>query len=168
MNRIAGVIATSAAVVALLFLFSTGRQRTPRIIWNISPSVPVGVYVLDIGILRIGDRVALHLPPRARQIAVNRRYLPDGALLLKPIAAMAGDRVCRWQAHVLINGRVQAKAALRDSARRLLPTWQGCRLLRPEEIFVLSPSSGSFDSRYFGPIKSSAVIGIARPLITFE
>lgn len=161
------VVALAASVAVLLFI-SSGKKRLPHIVWNVSPSVPVGLYVLDIGTLRVGDTVVLHLPPLAERLAVGRRYLPASGLLLKPIAAIAADRVCRWQAHVLINGRVQAKAALRDSAGRLLPPWQGCRLLRPEELFVLSPLSGSFDSRYFGPIPRNAVIGVARPLITVE
>lgn len=167
-TRAAPLISPFVASTALLLVLVSVSERPPHFVWNVSPSVPVGLYVLDSETLRVGDTVVLHLPPLAERLAVGRRYLPASGLLLKPIAAIAADRVCRWQAHVLINGRVQAKAALRDSAGRLLPTWQGCRLLRPDELFVLSPLSGSFDSRYFGPLPRNAVIGIARPLITFD
>lgn len=119
------------------------------------------------GSLRIESIAVLRLPPLARRLAARRRYLPANAVLLKPVAAMAGDRVCRWQGRVLINGEHRAEAAFRDFAGRLLPIWQGCRRLQQDELFVLSTTSGSFDSRYFGPVRQDAVIGIARPLVTF-
>jgi len=152
---------------AVVLIASSCVERPPRFIWNSSASVPVGLYVLSPEMPRIGGMVAVHMPIHARQMAEDRRYLPANALLLKPIAAMPGDRVCYRQKRIFINGRVGATAAFHDTAQRLMPVWQGCRRLQASEIFVLSPQQNSFDSRYFGPIRRDAVVGVARPVVTF-
>jgi type IV secretory pathway protease TraF len=42
---------------------------------------------------------------------------------------------------------------------------QLCRRLEPGELFLLSVTNpASFDSRYFGPVSASAVIGVAHPV----
>ena len=52
-----------------------------------------------------------------------------------------------------------------DRLGRPLPSWRQCRRLRPGELFLLSRTNpASFDSRYFGPVSASAVIGVARPV----
>ncbi|MFV0680803.1 S26 family signal peptidase, partial [Ottowia sp.] len=52
-----------------------------------------------------------------------------------------------------------------DRMGRPLPSWRQCRQLRADELFLLSTANpASFDSRYFGPINVSAVIGIAPPV----
>ncbi|MGV2480562.1 UNVERIFIED_CONTAM: S26 family signal peptidase, partial [Salmonella enterica subsp. enterica serovar Weltevreden] len=46
-----------------------------------------------------------------------------------------------------------------------LPSWQQCRRLESGELFLLSVTNpASFDSRYFGPVSASAVIGVAHPV----
>ncbi|WP_207948617.1 S26 family signal peptidase, partial [Pseudomonas aeruginosa] len=48
---------------------------------------------------------------------------------------------------------------------RPLPSLQLCRRLEPGELFLLSVTNpASFDSRYFGPVSASAVIGVAHPV----
>ena len=48
---------------------------------------------------------------------------------------------------------------------KYLLSWQQCRLLNSGELFLLSVTNpASFDSRYFGPVSASAVIGIAHPV----
>jgi type IV secretory pathway protease TraF len=98
-----------------------------------------------------------------RILADTRGYLRKGALLIKPVAAAAGDTVCRHGALVAINGRVVARASTLDAARRSLPTWSGCFRLAADQIFVLSADPDSFDSRYLGPIDRAHIVGIAQP-----
>lgn len=158
------LLTTLAALVLICVSFV---ERPPRLIWNDTASVPVGLYTLRPLISRVGDIVAVRLPVRSRRLADDRRYLPASALLLKPVAALPGDRVCRWQRRIFINDQFRAEAAYRDAAHRAMPVWQGCRHLKSGEIFVLSPSKDSFDSRYFGPIRRDAIVGIARAIMTF-
>lgn len=156
-----------SASIAVGLVALSSVERPPSIIWNTTASMPVGLYVVESRDPRIGDAVALHLPPVTARLASQRGYLPDSALLLKPVAAMTADRVCRWRAHVLINGRPRAIAARQDAAHRTLPSWQGCRTIPSNHLFLLSSSIGSFDSRYFGLVRRDALVGVAIPLFTF-
>lgn len=48
----------------------------------------------------------------------------------------------------------------RDGRGEPLPVWRGCRALGPAELFLLGDSPDSFDSRAFGPVDRSSVIGV--------
>lgn len=168
MSDKASQVAVLVKIIGALALVSVSAvDRRPRLVWNGSKSVPIGLYVLGLGPWSNGSIVALRLSLPARRMAARRRYLAVNAVMLKPVAAMAGDRVCRWQSRISINCQYRADAARQDAAGRLLPVWRGCKLLQHGEIFVLSAVSGSFDSRYFGPVRHDAVIGTARSIVSF-
>ena len=48
-----------------------------------------------------------------------------------------------------------------------LPAWRECRILAPDEVFLLGDTPGSFDSRYFGPVRRSDVVGVYREVLTW-
>ena len=139
----------------------------PRLIWNASASAPIGLYRLQVGnqVAR-GDLVAI-MPPRdlAQQMA-KRRYLANGVPMLKRIAALPGQTVCRHGENVSIDAVHVADAHPRDRSGRPLPVWRGCRLVPPHSLFVINAAPDSFDSRYFGPIPDAGLIGRAQPLFT--
>ena len=61
-----------------------------------------------------------------------------------------------------------ATARTHDGMHRRLAVWQQCRPLARNELFLLSDTNpASLDSRYFGPITASEVLGVARPLLTW-
>ena len=96
-----------------------------------------------------------------------RHYLPLDVPLLKYVGALPGQTVCRHGLLVSLDAVAIATAVTRDHARRPLPTWQCCRLLKPGEIFLLNPSvPDSFDGRYFGVLPLSTVTARAVPLWT--
>ncbi|MDO9443158.1 MAG: S26 family signal peptidase [Beijerinckiaceae bacterium] len=73
--------------------------------------------------------------------------------------------MCVREHVVCIDGTVMATVRLRDGKQRPLPAWSQCRALADHELFLLSETNpASFDSRYFGPIVASAVLGVAWPL----
>jgi conjugative transfer signal peptidase TraF len=87
--------------------------------------------------------------------------------MLKAVAAGPGDSVCTAADHLVINGRDLAPIASRDGEGRALPRWTACRQLGPDELFVFSARvPNSFDSRYFGPVSRTAVMGVFNPLLT--
>lgn len=139
-----------------------------RLVWNASPSVPIGLYrVAPADGLNPGELVALRPPPGLAAFMAERRYVGAGALLVKPIAAAEGARVCRVDMRITIDGRHTAIALPGDSRGQPLPRWSGCRRLGRDELFLIAPAiPGSFDSRYFGPVPRSSVIGRAFPLWT--
>jgi conjugative transfer signal peptidase TraF len=140
------------------------KVGAPLILWNASPSVPIGLYRLTSRPSQAAALVVIRLPEPLRALAETRGYLGKGALLVKPVVAGAGDTVCRHGALVTINGRIAARARTLDAAGRSLPTWSGCFRLRANEILVLSADPGSFDSRYMGPIDRGHVAGFALPI----
>jgi conjugative transfer signal peptidase TraF len=156
------VPALVGTAVALAFLMAPlAIPRRPLLIWNASPSVPVGLYRVTPDPPRVGDLVVLRLPPDMAALAASRRYLPRSVYLLKPVAAVAGDLVCRFGAQLFVRGRYAADAAFADHDGNPMPVWQGCRTLRAGEVFVLADHPSSFDSRYFGPLDSTAIVGSA-------
>ena len=150
--------------VALIAAASPAHR--PLLIWNATSSVSVGLYrIVSADPLTVGNLVVVKTPPNLAPLFAERAYLPLGVPLVKPIAAMTGNKVCRHGRNVTIDGHVAAIALDRDHLGRKLPRWQGCRWLAAGETFLLATSRpDSLDSRYFGPVPVSSVIGRAVPL----
>jgi conjugative transfer signal peptidase TraF len=140
------------------------RANHPRLLWNTSPSVPVGLYWIAPAAPTTGELAVIRLPDALGALAAARGYLRETALLIKPVAAGMGDVVCRHGATVTINGQAAAHARTADARGRPLPHWSGCISLAPRQILVLSAAPDSFDGRYFGPIDRSDVVGAAHPV----
>jgi conjugative transfer signal peptidase TraF len=163
MSKAIAVIA-SAGVAALLV---AEFPKQPVVVWNASPSVPIGFYTIEGRPLLRGDLALVRLPPKIADWAANRGYLPRSAYLIKPVAAVHGDRVCRIGQTILVRGHVAAIAASRDGACRAMLHWKGCRVLRSGELFVVSPGLNSFDSRYFGAVAGRDVVGAASAIWSY-
>lgn len=142
---------------------------TPRLLWNASPSVAIGLYRVDVGTMpRSGDLAAIMPPPTVAGFLAERGYLPLGLPLIKEIAAVAGQVVCRVGVTITVDGVTAATARSYDRSGRPLPSWQGCRTLGDEEFFILnSVREDSLDGRYFGPFHADNIIGVANPF-TFK
>jgi conjugative transfer signal peptidase TraF len=140
-----------------------------HLVYNPSDSVPRGWYRIGpADSLRVGDIVLARLPAQAAALAAQRGYLPIGIPLLKRIGAVAPQRVCVDGASVCIDDVTVADVMGTDGHGRPLLAWQHCRYLARGELFLLSNTNpASFDSRYFGPIRASDVIGSARSLWTW-
>ncbi len=139
-------------------------------LWNATASVPTGLYAIrGKASLHVGERVAIEPPPELRRLLAERHYLPTGVPLLKRIAAVRGQRVCRFAHGITIDGQYVGAARARDRLGRALPAWFGCRTLRTGELFVMNPAApDSFDGRYFGVLHIADVIGRATPVWTDE
>ena len=154
--RILGAMAAGA-----LFTAAPLREKTPWLVWNASPSVPLGLYRINPGPVRRSDLVLIRLPPDVAELAARRNYLPRSAYLIKFVSAVAGDPVCRLGDRILVRGVFAARALTRDSLGRPMPSWQGCRRLASGDLFLLADNQQSFDSRYFGVVSASEVVGRA-------
>ena len=147
--------------VALIVAPMVAQQPPLVVVWNASQSVPVGLYLVTKVSPRVGGLVAVRLPPVIATFAARRGYLPTSAYLLKPIAAVAGDLVCRFGKRILVRGVLAGIAEDADADGNAMPSWQGCRILQMGEVFVLADHPGSFDSRYFGPLDTASIAGRA-------
>ncbi|TNC96121.1 MAG: conjugal transfer protein [Stygiobacter sp.] len=163
MTRFGWVVATSAAALAIGA--SSFAHPAPRLLWNATASTPVGFYAVQpVRALHVGDLVATWPPEALARFLAEGGYLPMGVPLLKQVAAVAGQSVCRTGRTVTIDGIAVAAARERDSRGRDLPVWSGCRILEDGEILLLNRHPDSLDGRYFGPLPVSSVIGRATPL----
>jgi len=165
MSRPTSVLAVAALGVGLT---AVPPLDAPILIWNASASVPIGLYGVELPTnLRVADLVAVEAPEPLANFLADSGYLPRGVSLLKHVLAVSGQSVCRDGLAVTIDGAAIGEARERDSRGRPLPSWQGCRVVREDEVFLMNPrSADSLDGRYFGPLPASSVIGRAIPLWT--
>jgi len=139
----------------------------PLLVWNVTASAPIGLYRRSFSSVERAAWVLMTPPRQAHILAAQRGYLPLNVPMVKRVAALSGDTVCRANSAVTINGVARAIALLRDSKGRVLPVWQGCERLNDNQIFVLTAPSASFDSRYFGVVPRANIIERIEPLWTF-
>ena len=157
-------LAGGAAVA--LTLASVVLPERSVLIWNVSASVPTGLYwLVSDEPLQIGHCVAIRPVPQIRQWMATRGYLPPGVPLIKRVAALNGQQVCRFRHGITIDGKLVALARARDTLGRPLPVWSGCHTLGSDMFFALNEHrADSLDGRYFGPMPRSVVIGRAVPV----
>jgi conjugative transfer signal peptidase TraF len=136
----------------------------PLLVWNTSSSMPPGLYRASISKPDIGDIVLIEPPSGFMRLALERGYLRRPIPFVKEIAAASGDTVCRNGRTISLGGLAIAQAMDSDLKGRPLPAWEGCHLLTKNEVFVLGIHAGSFDSRYFGPIRRTAILTRLVPL----
>ena len=168
------VVATLTAIGFAALAWAAFVSPLPRLTYNPSDSVAVGWYRIEPfdprtaslpRPLSVDSIVLVPLPDRAAMLAAQRGYLPTRVPLLKRVGAVAPQHVCIVAGQVRIDGVPAAAALPTDRLGRPLPSLQLCRRLEPGELFLLSVTNpASFDSRYFGPVSASAVIGVADPV----
>lgn len=140
-----------------------------KLIYNASASAPIGFYrVTPASNLKRGAFAVVPTPPGFRVMAAKRHYLPLNVPLIKRMIALSGDEVCRHGEVILINQKRVATVLTRDSQGRALPVWQGCIILHEDQFFALMDRPDSFDGRYFGPLNTQDIIGIAVPIFTWK
>lgn len=139
-------------------------------VWNASASAPIGLYrVSPAGSTGVGDRVLVVAEPSVAALLSARGYVPDGVPLIKTVAAVSPSRVCRDGPAISIDGRFIARARSVDRAGRPLPAWSGCRVLGPDQVFLLTADvPDSLDGRYFGPTERGGICGRVTPVWTWR
>lgn len=133
---------------------------------NETRSLPRGLYVRRFGEdIRRGGTAAV-IPPEAARPYLASLGAPNDMLLLKRVAAIGGDRVCRANDRVITPSGA-ARVLANDRRGAPLAAWRDCRRLEADEVFLLGEGADSFDSRYFGPVKRSRLRGVFAPVATW-
>lgn len=132
---------------------------------NTSPSLPMGLYVTTVdGNAKLVE-FCLGEPFATLSIVRGYRHrgtCGDGAApLLKPIIAKPGDLVEVSSLGLSVNGTLLPNTAplATDTKGRPLESWPSGRyVVAPGTVWVASPfHRRSFDSRYFGPVATTAI-----------
>ncbi|SSC64684.1 conjugative transfer signal peptidase TraF [Ciceribacter selenitireducens] len=175
MRRRGAIMLLSATMVATACLITAAAVGGYR--QNLTPSEPLGLWRIEA--LRrsaeIGDLVFVCPPATAMFEEARRRgYLRRGlcvggfAPLIKTVAALPGQHV-EITDHVAIDGRPLAASVVRkaDGEGRTLTPYPG-GTVPPGHLYLHSSFASSYDSRYFGPVPDCGLLGLARPILTFD
>jgi conjugative transfer signal peptidase TraF len=146
--------------------------------FNLTGSLPYGVYHTTGEPARRGSIVHVCLPPQVAAFARERGYLGPGSCaggvrpLGKMVLAVGGDVVVLRPDGIRVNGvAIPHSATLpRDSRGRPLPhaPWGEYRL-PAGELWLFSPyRRNAYDSRYFGPVKIERMISVLEPVWTWS
>ena len=149
--------------IAVLLIGGASAPHPPLLLYNRTPSMPAGLYVYCGHVIRRGEIVVFPLPVSAHDYA-RRRGEPTDLLLLKHVLAVSGDFVSTIDGELRVNGTLVGRIPFVDSVGRPLPQWRWVGVLHDGELLVGSSSHRSFDSRFFGPIRTSQVLGVYRRL----
>jgi conjugative transfer signal peptidase TraF len=171
-TRLRRKIAVLAVISASIILTIAGTApHTPLIVYNASGSAPLGFYYLENRLPDRGETAVVRPPALIELMMVTRQILPPSVPLIKQVAAVGSDEICRSKDSggvISVNGKVVAETFDKDREGRPLPSWEGCMKLIDGEFFLLQPHPLSFDSRYFGPVLKCDILGVARPIWTWN
>ncbi|RVD57469.1 conjugative transfer signal peptidase TraF [Mesorhizobium sp. M2D.F.Ca.ET.185.01.1.1] len=144
---------------------------------NLTPSEPLGLWrieTLDRDVA-VGDLVFVCPPAavpflQARERGYLRRGLCAGgfAPLIKTVIALPAQHVEIGE-NVAVDGQPIPSSRVRtmDGEGRAVEPYSG-GVVPAGFLFLHSPYASSYDSRYFGPIPASGLLGLARPVHTFD
>lgn len=152
-----GVIGVGAA-------FTMAPRVSDWMLYNHSPSMPVGLYMRsDAGLAR-GAIVTVRARDVAPALAAARGFDGPADRFIKRIAAMPGDEVCAVNGRLRINGADMAAVPAHGQPNTSPAAWSGCRTLSAGEVLLLGDAPNSFDGRYWGPIEARLVESVWRKL----
>ena len=139
-KRVAILATVSAGFVAMLASLQT---HAPLVLYNASGSAPLGFYRVENRLPQRGETAIVQPPPLIEMMIVARGILAPDIPLVKQVAAMGGDEVCRSKVNgtgvVSVNGKTIAETFDKDRDGRPLPSWDGCLTLIEGEYSCCSP-----------------------------
>ena len=166
-GQLLAALGTATGLVLLAFF----AAETFGLRLNLSPSLPLGIYIITA---EPTDIVEFCPPEPFGSFAKRRGYrsagaCPDGATpLMKPVAARGGDLVEFSARGIAVNGKLLPNTAPRhtDASGRSLQHWPfGIYIVAPQKVWLASTyNQGSYDSRYFGPVQIHSIRNHLRPL----
>lgn len=164
MRRRNHVISVASLGIGLA-LFGAAFKPQDRLIWNRTGSAPQGLYWLSDEPFTLGRWVVVSSHSVDAQWAEDHGFVGRNWPLLKQIAGLPGDEICRTDMQILINGTIAGDARLQDSFGRDLPSWQGCVVLGEDQLFLMTAHPDSLDGRYFGPAEIHDLDGVAHLIL---
>jgi conjugative transfer signal peptidase TraF len=148
------------AIAALCF----GPTLQDQVLYNHSPSIPVGFYWRSEAPSEPGAIVTVRAADVAGDYARLRGFAGPGDRFIKRVAGGAGDVVCANGGAVTLNGELLATRREVDSEGRRLPNWSGCHTLGEHQLLLMGTAPDSFDGRYWGIVSRNVIEGVWRPL----
>lgn len=142
-------------------LFSVVSPLPERLIWNRTGSVPEGFYWLSDEPFTKGGWVVVSARSAEAEWAELHGFVGRDWPLLKRVSGVPGDEICRDGLMVSINGLPVGEALIESGGGVILPSWNGCKRVGEDELFLLNLHPQSLDGRYFGITRASDIDGSA-------
>lgn len=152
-----GLIATGIAVAGAQSLGDTWRLGYDK---SEVTCLPYRLYAINL------DKA---LPVKGQLVAFKAQgltpFFEDGTLFTKIVLAGPGDRVEAGPSGVTVNGEFLAYNDKAIDRLKSTAIWrQDSYVLAGDEYFVAGTEPGAFDSRYYGPVSHSQLIGSSHPI----
>ena len=145
---------------------------------NSTRSIPIGLYwITDSPVTK--NAYVIFCPPvspvfdEARDRGyISAGYCPGGyGFMMKRVLATGNDHIEMTDQGMHINGKLllASRPLNVDKGGRAMPRYpESSYTLRNTESLLMSDVSGtSFDSRYFGPVQTSQILSVIRPVFTW-
>lgn len=93
-------------------------------------------------------------------------YYPEGTIFVKAVKGLPGDRLeIREDRTVWLNGAAMDVVRATDSKGRAVESSLFEGVIPENSYFLYSPAPNSYDSRYYGPVTKSQIVGRVVPLL---
>ena len=149
------------SVSIFLVITFTGLHILSKIyVINVTSSIPLGIYKLEKfdGILKKGDLVIYEIDSKYKNLTSIKGTTFKS---VKPVAAFYNDKIEIKSNRIYVNGEDYG-----EIFSKILSTFNG--KIQKDEILTLSKVKGTFDGRYYGPIKKSKIEKKARLIYEFR
>jgi len=169
--------ALPASAVILIPSILAGIGYLSGLRWAKTPSLPRGIYRLTSN---PNDPLISFCPTgQSSKESSERRYreeswvCPDHhAPLLKPVVAKAGDTVTVSKEGISVNGAFlrNSHAYAVDGQKLSMHIWpSGTYTVEPGTVWVVSTfNKASYDSRYYGPVRTASILHYGHPVWQFK
>lgn len=159
-------------LILLVLLFKVFGLR-----FNYTESMPIGFYKsVKAAVVHRGDLVAVCLPKDIADEGLRRHYLKRGSCssgvipVLKKVVGVPGDTVWLSKKFITVNGLMypapqQVKDHLHKPMRHFVRNGSYAHTTN-YWLYGANDPSRSWDSRYYGGIARSNIIGVFKPLLT--
>lgn len=158
-------------IIAVQTLFYLAHLRV-----NLTASMPIGLYKkLPHTAFSTGDIIASCLSGDIAKIGRKNKYLTRGtcpassAPVLKKVIAVPNDTVTVTNNAIIVNGKsYPAPRRTLDRLGRVIPTFVKIGTYKAKGFWLYGAHrpNHSWDSRYFGEVPASDVIGVFKPVFT--
>jgi len=146
------------------------------LVFNITPSMPEGIYLKTHSSIKRGSIVLVCLDKEQAKFGLTRHYLIEGnrncnntVPLIKEVIAVPHDNVLLTDNSISVNGKkYQYPTFYQDSAHRPLPVYPRGEYPNTTGNWLLGVTDPrSWDSRYWGPLPQRTLRQTLLPLITW-
>jgi len=145
---VGAVLATLVKVLAFQFFEVPSASMAPTL--QVGDRILVQKFNINRGQLHPGDIVVFHRPP-------TDQVDPNIADVVKRVVALPGQVVGSSNGHLIVDGQAAAEPYLPPSA---VTTKVPTERVPAGHYFVMGDNrQDSYDSRFFGPIQGSSVVG---------